>query len=330
MSHPFAHPSARPLLDRVAHLFLSKKAFLRKNRHIVFVCGGPVQQKSQDCSSDLATPSSQPSNASGKNPKISSLRSQFLAYAETQLLNFRLFLAEKASVDLLAHSEPQFLDLAAFELLISDIADCIVLFPESAGSIAELGFFSNSHHVRKKILLVNDQQHQGSESFINLGPVHLINTFSKFKPSVILDFQSSTIDFSPVREKLIRLIRSSNRKAFIYESAKQIDAFEKLSIVLELVNIFQVVTIEHICHILTATFQSEPDQDELRTIISMLIALKFVERKGADGQHLVMVKNVESFFVFDNFEINDMRIEIVAYYQEHEPETFSSIPRLIE
>lgn len=332
MSHPFVHPAAESLLQRVAHLFSSRKAFLRKDRHIVFVCGGPIQHGPPQ---GTATPSPHPPQSSqsiGQTSRAASLRSQFLDYADKQLINFRFFLAERASIDLLAHSEPQFLDLAAFELLISEIADCIVLFPESAGSIAELGFFSNSKDVRKKILLVNDQQYQGSESFINLGPVNLINTWSNFRPSIVLDFQSRTIDFSPVREKLTRLIRSSNRKAFVYKPVRQMNSFEKVSVVLELINIFQIVTLEHLLRILESAFEAnEADHgpDEVPTIISFLIALQLIERKGDGEQYFVMGKNVESFIDFDNITIDDIKAEILLYYREHEPETLGSLSRLI-
>jgi hypothetical protein len=118
VSHPFLHPSSGMLIERVAHAFGSNDAFLVADRNLLFVCGGPVTSA------------------------CNSLRKEFLRYAQTELPNFRVFLAEAALQDIAQYNAPDFLNLALFEDFVAEFADCILLFPESPGSYAEIGFFS--------------------------------------------------------------------------------------------------------------------------------------------------------------------------------------------
>lgn len=111
------HPSGTVLLDEVKTIFETKKIVQKIDRHIIFVCGGSIKDYSR------------------------SARKRFLKYAKKNLSKFRIFLAEDASKDLTNYDNPQFINIAGFESLVTAVSDCIILFPESPGSIAEVGFF---------------------------------------------------------------------------------------------------------------------------------------------------------------------------------------------
>jgi hypothetical protein len=125
MSHPFQHPLAKGLLRRVAQLFKSDKAYILRDSNIVFVCGGPIADSS-------------------------TMRSRFVKYAADELGHLRMFLAEDAEKDYITHDDPEFHNVAEFEEIIGAVSDCLIIFPESAGSFAELGYFSQSELLRKK------------------------------------------------------------------------------------------------------------------------------------------------------------------------------------
>lgn len=57
-------------------------------------------------------------------------------------------------------------DLLELEKYIAALAGIIVLIPESAGSIAELGSFVNDKEIRKKLLVVIERKYRRSSSFI--------------------------------------------------------------------------------------------------------------------------------------------------------------------
>lgn len=44
MSHPFRHPKAKELLERVALSFHSSDTYILRDSNIVFVCGGPMDE----------------------------------------------------------------------------------------------------------------------------------------------------------------------------------------------------------------------------------------------------------------------------------------------
>ena len=81
--------------------------------------------------------------------------------------------------------------------------------------------------------------------------------------------------------------------------------------------------------ILEIAFEAKPNPDELLTIISFLVSLELIERKGDRGQYFVMKRDVQSFLAFDNIDLNDIKAEVLSYYREYEPETYDSIPELI-
>ena len=159
MHHQLSDKAAKNLLLELRGVFLEKEIFFALGRHIVFVCGGT---------------------------KRNSFRSRFLTYVKNHRPDLKTFLAEDAVKNLLSHRKAEFINLAQFEDLIASVFDSILVFPESSGSIAELGFFSNSLKLQKKILVVNDSQLQG-DSFINLGPVAIIDSKSVFRPTIYLD-----------------------------------------------------------------------------------------------------------------------------------------------
>jgi hypothetical protein len=59
------------------------------------------------------------------------------------------------------------IDLANLELEAIENAYSILLFPESPGSFAELGFFSAKNNTREKILVMNNLDFSHNESYVN-------------------------------------------------------------------------------------------------------------------------------------------------------------------
>jgi hypothetical protein len=92
---------------------LKADTWLVAERQLLFVCGGSAA------------------------PDSNTLRSKFLQYADAELHAFRVFLAEAAATDVMEYHQPRFLNLAEFERALANIADCILIFPESPGSLSD-------------------------------------------------------------------------------------------------------------------------------------------------------------------------------------------------
>ena len=167
MDIQFAHPGGKTLLEEVGNVFKAEKVFERKNRHIVFVCGG------------------------SSTPGSNTLRSRFLAYARENLPNAIIVLAEDAYKEG-STSGLQFIDLGIFEELIAGVSDCVVIFPESVGSYAELGYFAKAkNEILQKLLIVNLHAEHARDSFLNLGPIHSINRKSGLRPTIAIRVENA-------------------------------------------------------------------------------------------------------------------------------------------
>jgi len=66
--------------------------------------------------------------------------------------------------------------LLTLESILADSVDAIVIFPESPGSLAEIGAFSNDERLRDKLICFANKKYQRNKSFINYGPLRLIKS----------------------------------------------------------------------------------------------------------------------------------------------------------
>lgn len=104
--------------------------------------------------------------------------------------------------------------LLELENILADNVDCIVIFPESPGSFAENGAFSNNEKLAKKIVVLSNKKYQRDKSFINYGPYRLIKASGSGKIIHInYDQLSDPIESLKIYKKVnsyITAIKSSN------------------------------------------------------------------------------------------------------------------------
>lgn len=70
-------------------------------------------------------------------------------------------------------------DLLTMENILADNCDAVLVIPESAGSYAELGAFSNNSNISQKLLVLQQQKYARTHSFISSGPIsYMKRTYS--------------------------------------------------------------------------------------------------------------------------------------------------------
>eukprot|EP01133_Synstelium_polycarpum_P018996 gene18996-22739_t len=109
---------------------------------------------------------------------------------------FEIFYPEDIFDDLLVgqgHS------LLALESILANSVDAIVIFPESPGSFAEIGAFSNDEKLRNKIICFANKKFQRNKSFINYGPLRLVKSS---KSGTVAHINYEDIDDSEKSEKI--------------------------------------------------------------------------------------------------------------------------------
>ncbi len=85
--------------------------------------------------------------------------------------NYELILAEKAEP---LEEDAGYRDLLSFESDIAQVAALIVLFVESAGSLAELGAFAALPTVAPNLLAILTDNHYAQKSFVRNGPIRFL------------------------------------------------------------------------------------------------------------------------------------------------------------
>lgn len=105
------------------------------------------------------------------NGTPSSRREALKAFIET-VCKFKVIYAEVVFDELRRHSNNK--NILSIEGEIAELADAVIIIVESPGAVCELGAFSNSELLHK-IFVINDIKYKSSESFINAGPISLIN-----------------------------------------------------------------------------------------------------------------------------------------------------------
>lgn len=296
MSHPFLHPSSGMLIERVARAFRGNDAYLVPERNLLFVCGGPV-------------------DAAG-----SSLRKKFLQYAQAELPNFRVFLAEAALQDIFQYNAPDFINLALFEDFIAEFADCILLFPESPGSFAEIGFFAAYDRILKKLLVANNLSYQAADSFINNGPISLINGNSIFRPVIYIDHNRASTDFAPIKDRLGRFPRH-NRSRFIFAPYDALGPKERLAIILEIIKLFAPISLIGIQYIVDKIF-SNANLDQIKHLVSLTLSVGYIYRVGLAEDHFATTPGSNTLFVLNKVEITRVRLSILDFYRHQFPNIY--------
>src|SRR5580692_7784893 len=131
MDEQFEHANAVALLGEVRNAFKHKPIFQNQKKPVLFLCGGPIDARK------------------------ASMRSEFLRWASKSFPEVVTLLAEDAYRHTRIYDRPETVNLSEFEAIIGANCDCVLLFPESEGSFAELGFFSGVTKIRNKVLVAN-------------------------------------------------------------------------------------------------------------------------------------------------------------------------------
>lgn len=297
MTPLFSHPAGMSVLESLRAIFEKKPVYLRKSPFFIFVCGGRL----------------------GEAP--ASLRHQFIQWSEHHLPDFVCLLAEDAIKDGFVAGRRRFIDLARFESLIADIADCVLIFPESPGSFAETGFFSNSRNIRDKTLVINPIDKQG-DSFLNLGPIHTIDRFSFLKPTLFVD-ATPPPDFTQLGSRLVDRIRVSHRDLMEYGGFATFDYRQKLSIVFEVLRLLRLADFVTLKHAISVCFQRNPQPQELSDLSRILQAAKFVHRRE-DSPYFRVISG-PNLIEIENVDINKVLADVTLFYQKYSPNLLEAL-----
>ncbi|MDO6706749.1 retron St85 family effector protein [Photobacterium sp. 1_MG-2023] len=214
----------------------------------------------------------------GGDPNYCQNRSIIEEYINKHSKNLLTFRAEYAWETIVeAKSTVNALKL---EEWLADFSDTVLILVESFGTVAELGAFSMSDSLRKKLLPILEKKFEHDESFINTGPVRWVNEDSKYGPTIYTDFNSILTSMPIV------LSRVDVRRSKIYSSRDEDDTYghykldkkEMLFMVVLVIVSLGPLDEENIIEICKYIYgiKGRKDIEDVRFIISLSVALEIV------------------------------------------------------
>lgn len=249
--------------EKLLRYFSRGDLFFSRDTHLCFVCGAAGDQLPE----------------TGER----SLRSLFVAHVASRTDNkITCVRAETAATELLRQIDERGQNISVFEKTIAETVDSVLIFPESPGSFAELGYFSAHDQIAKKCLVAVRAKHQ-TNSFITLGPVHAISRVSNFSPVPIALADPPDAQMAQIASRLLGdgEQKRTYRQRFQRQPWREYDSRQQLAIIDEIVDLIGAVTEVDLQHSIQAIFEHY-DVSKLRLQLSILVATGRVIRND-DG-----------------------------------------------
>lgn len=168
---------------------------------------------------------------------------------------------------------------------LAALADLVIIIVESPGTFAELGAFSLSDPLRKKILPIVDSQYRHQSSFLATGPLRWIDADSKFNPTIYAPLPRILEAVDDIEERLSRVPRAGTVKvADLATSPKHLVFF-----LCDLIALIYPATIEMVEYYLGQIAPSTLSAGiSVPTLAGLAVAMGLLRRtdiRTADGPH---------------------------------------------
>jgi len=232
--------------------------------------------------------------------------------------------AETATMELLRQlEERERTNLAHFEKLIAETVNSILVFPESPGSFAELGFFSAFESIAKKTLVAVKEEFQDN-SFISLGPIHYISSVSGYRPLPIALGSDLVAGFKIISDRLVRPDNPHRpyRNRFEKQNWKEYDSRKQLALLDEIIDITGALTEPDLKSIILDIF-GHYDIATVRMLLSLLVAMNRV-RRNINGD-IFSTGEAQPFMESDGPERTSLKARWMSAYEAAQPDTLAEL-----
>ena len=268
-----------------------------------------------------------------------SIRNLFINYAEKFSSKLIYITIEDLTIDLKENVlqkgiKQELIKLIDLEYKVINLSYCVVIFPESPGSFAELGFFSKELHTKQKIFALKDYEYADDDSYVN----RLIDYIHMDR-----NVYSSTLRFTNNGEKKKKFKKELKLKKFpkmLKKIETPYDAIKipltktsyllkrkdsqilPLALIHELILIYPYLSYSELKVVyqqcLSISFKKISfNKDEMNYILSLLVVSKYIERKPIDDSYYFINLIPTSFFEFNE--------SVVSNYEFYKKEISLSI-----
>lgn len=272
------HPRYVPARDHLVEYLTSSNYRFRRLPATLFLCGGAN----------------------------SSTRDRLRDYLRRRFKDLDIFYAERVWDQIAART-----DLSALEMEanLAQLADLVIIVVESPGTFTELGAFSLSEPLRKKLVAIVDEEYQRAQSFISTGPLRWLDRASDFSPTIYVPLQRILECVGEVEERISRISRLNTTKiSDLSTSPKHL-----LFFLCDLLSVIYPATLEmvedYLSRIAPSIFSTNLD---VPTLIGLAIAMGLlrvdtVSRQGINDSFLSPADSYEIDRPFHHTRLNDLK-----------------------
>ena len=267
----------------------SKSTLLQKDSVIIIVCGAQSDKDNPTC------------------------RDLFIEYGKKHLTQFKLFQAEQVFSAL---KDLEGKDLLSLEGEFSKFSDCIIVFLESPGALAEIGAFAMEKDLVKILLTINEKKFKDSKSFIKLGPIAKADKLSSFKPTLYADFKHILKYVGLIEDRLNSKLKRRRRKRIdlsTYERFVDKKRKIKMLFISDIIALFSPLSHRDLFYILREIY-GEKTRYSLKIEIGILEALGIIQR---DKNLLYRTVNEKDYFFDFNVDIERLRATVLNHYAKY-------------
>lgn len=205
--------------------------------------------------------------------------------------------------------------LAELESIAIKNAFSVLIFPESPGSFAELGFFSADKETRQKIVVSNNLNFNSEESYVN-SLIELIHENRQIKPVLFVEENADSY-FTKYITSLTKDYEDYENEVYIEFKAMPSSHMYQLSIIYEMIKLFPYLTYNELSYLIKYAFnylnlEILDLDDYLKAMISLLVISNLIERIRKNEKQVFVVLD-ESFSCFKFQFDEDKHTEILLH-----------------
>ncbi|MCX8519201.1 MAG: retron St85 family effector protein [Methylophilaceae bacterium] len=238
-------------------------------------------------------------------------------------------------------------DVILFEKHLAELSSTIVLVLESPGSLTELGFFFAIEKFRKKLLVIVDDSHHESDSFINLGPIAFLkkenneSLFYKWRKQAQscccfgLNHRCCCFDPKAVATIQDELKKDIQRRTQELTPARTFNPEEWLDVALltcDLIGLYSALTVRQLTEILKS-LGCKFNESEITQLLFVLKQVSFITEKAKGDQRFYISKTAKEFLELKitkeptntSLDRNRFRVEVLNIYKEKDKKRWNAI-----
>ena len=230
----------------------------------------------------------------GGDPKYFKNRETLETYIRKHNSLYLTFRAEYAWETISKAGERHNINALSLEEWLADFSDVVLILVESFGTVAELGAFSSSPALRKKLLPILEKAFEKDESFINTGPVRWVNNESRYAPCIYTNFKTILTCIPEVEER-INIRPPSTPSTDNTNGKHRFTRKVLLFFILQIVTSLGPISTDEIIEICNETINLK-EKKTISLILSLGVALEIFESTNHSGEQFFSCHDFEKLF----------------------------------